>query len=299
MTAAFDEEVSRRLQEVPPDHLFHYTGPEGLIAICRTKQLYAGRAQDMNDQSEQKLAVELTELTIRNRLNSVGNPNYITDDRISRFVRHLADGLYETNRQLYTVSLSSERDVLSQWRVDCPRSGGGALGLPARHLRRVADEQGFYLAKCIYDWSQQYTFVDIMLNRTIERFVNALTKDNEGVVIPVYSREHAALLAEYGPLIKHGSFAEEHEWRLVSKPRQINDSRLIYRGSPSGIRMFYPFELFTSTNPSFDLAQIATSPGIIVGPNIDSSAAQMAAQSLLNTSFGVGTWHGRTETPYR
>lgn len=299
MTTLFDEEVTRRLQEEPPDHLFHYTDPNGLIGICHSKQLYAGRAQDMNDQSEQQIAIELTELAISNRLNYPGNPFYITDDRVAKFVRHLTGALYEANRQIYTVSLSSERDVLSQWRAYCPRSGGGALGLPAAHLRRVAEEQDFYLAKCIYDHSEQYTFVDIMLNHTIERYLNALNEENEDIVTPVYSRNHAALLAEYGPLIKHHSFVEEHEWRLVSRPRQINDPKLVYRGSASGIRMYYPFYLFTARKPAFGLGEMATSPGIVVGPNTDSLGAQMAAQSLLNTSFGIGTWHARTESPYR
>ena len=48
--------IDSLLSDPPPRHLFHYTNPRGLEGICRSKQLWAGRAADLNNTSEQVLA---------------------------------------------------------------------------------------------------------------------------------------------------------------------------------------------------------------------------------------------------
>ena len=81
--------------------------------------MWAGRAADLNDANEHAYAFDIARLNIENWLE-FRTP---TDERVKRLLELVHHGMFETNRQIYTVSLSSERDVLSQWRAYCPRSG--------------------------------------------------------------------------------------------------------------------------------------------------------------------------------
>ncbi|MFC0681472.1 DUF2971 domain-containing protein [Lysobacter korlensis] len=289
--------VDSLLTEEPPKHLFHYTGGAGLIGILDSKQMWAGRAADLNDATEQKYAPEQARVYIAGILESASN----LDPRVAAQLERMRDSVHFTNRQVYTVSLSAERDVLSQWRAYCPRSGGVALGLPAHHLRSVANVQGFFLARCLYDGASQWRLIRELVDHHLESFVRQIERDpsreaEEGERCAV---SLAADLAQYGPLLKHPTFKEEFEWRLVSRPSHVGDARLHFMPGDSGLKVYMRFDLHTPEHPTMRSEESFGGPGAIVGPSTDIGAQQQAVQHLMAQKLGFSCWHGRTGTPYR
>ena len=100
--------VDAALSTSPPRHLFHYTDSAGLIGICTTKQLWAGRAADMNDSKEQSLLVEWVRLCIRNWLENRPPSDELTVSLLQLMCR----AVDSTNRQIYTVSFSTASATL-------------------------------------------------------------------------------------------------------------------------------------------------------------------------------------------
>ena len=277
--------------------MFHYTNPTGLLGICDAKQLWAGRASDMNDETEQLLAIERGRQDITNWLN-VRRP---ATQAVVELLERMRAEMQGANRQIYTVSLSVKRDVLSRWRAYCPRSGGAALGLPAAQLRAAAHDQGFYLARCLYDNASQWRLIHELVQNHVDTYSVkcANSPDGESKHAEAAVKALAQDVARYGPLIKHESFAEEHEWRLVSAPSHVADARLIFRPGATGYRVYLLFDLLTPSHPTFDTSVPGDGPGVVVGPSVDSNAEQLAVQMVLDKNFGSGCWHGRTDSPYR
>ncbi len=146
--------IDSLLARVPPVHLFHYTSPDGLIGILKSMTLWATHPSFMNDRKEQLHAVEIAQNALYNYSKNQYASMY-SDEEHALF-ESLSANIHATNRQIYTVSLTAQGDLLQQWLAYCPRSGGYALGLPSYHLRVVGEEQGFYLTPCIYENVDQY-----------------------------------------------------------------------------------------------------------------------------------------------
>lgn len=125
------------LRTARPSHLYHYTGPTGVVGILSSRTLWAGRPADMNDSTEQLLAHRHA-LT---RLRAKKFPERSFGEGMVQYAQELLSGstfFRSSHSRAYTVSLSSERDSLEQWRAYCPRSGGVALGFSTAHIGAVA-----------------------------------------------------------------------------------------------------------------------------------------------------------------
>ena len=151
-------ELWRLLSRPRPSHLYHYTGPAGVIGILKSRALWAGRPADMNDSTEQLLAhafaqESLARLVFPRRSFGEGMVQYALENIAG-------PRTWGESSRAYTVSLTSEMDSLEQWRAYCPRSGGVALGFATDHLENVAKDQGFLLAPCTYDELTQRAVVE-------------------------------------------------------------------------------------------------------------------------------------------
>ena len=297
------------LHRESPTHLYHYTGPAGAIGILQSRKLWAGRPADMNDATEQLLAQEYAELELR-RLNfptnsfGEGMVEYALD-----MLRLRRPVLLSASR-VYTVSLTSEGDSLEQWRAYCPRSGGVALGFQSEHLRLVAADQGYLLAPCVYD-----TETHLALVRQIVKHHLVLWNERRALELPREGISGHLVnnliedLERFAPLIKHGSFSAEHEWRLIS-PHSSETHDLQYRqiAGPSGIKVFLEFDLLTDAHPEM-LAVAPEDSGAyrpdqqpfvpVIGPSLDFAGMHEAIRTLIPKEFGWVAVVGQTESPYR
>ncbi|WP_284976093.1 DUF2971 domain-containing protein [Arthrobacter sp. efr-133-TYG-104] len=289
------------LNRPKPVHLYHYTGPAGVIGILSSRTLWAGRPADMNDATEQILAREyaleiLSSLEFPNRSFGEGMVQYALEH-----LSHPWRLRFEGSRA-YTVSLTSERDSLEQWRAYCPRSGGVALGFSTDHLVNVAADQGFILVPCVYDRPTHREITGQIVKYHLGSWNKRrpLEAPRQGISSHLV-RDFIADLERFAPLLKHPSFAAEREWRLISPlvGEGIN-SEFIHVPSASGIKQFQSFSLLTAQHPSIPVKgydRQGFRP--VIGPNLDPGGMEEAIRTLVPREFGWLYGIDRTESPYR
>ena len=264
----------------------------------------------MNDSTEQLLAHEyahriLSGTHFPDRSFGEGMVQYALEllDRGARF-------RFDMSRA-YTVSLTSERDSLEQWRAYCPRSGGVALGFSAAHLAAVAADQGFILVPCVYAEAEQQAIVQQIVEHHIRIWNDRqpLTERRQGISSHLV-RDLVSSLERFAPLLKHPSFAAEREWRLISPlVGEHPGSGFIHLPGPTGIKQFQSFSLLTREHPTIadeygdqimgyvDGERQGFRP--IIGPSVDADGMDEALRALTPREFGWIFQVERTASPYR
>ncbi len=202
-------------------------------------------------------------------------------------------------RRIYVFSMSEERDLLSQWRAYCPKSGGYSIGFPSVQLRLMAAKQSFVLCRCVYDSGEQYQIVSDIVNSFLKIYKN---KTITGTTMDEARRETAYEFAQhlglYGSLLKHPSFQEEKEWRLTSMYIDEKISQIDFRAGTVGIVPFFKFNLTDDEHPNLTRMDDNNGSSVtVVGPTGDISAAQMAVQ-FAQTKYLGGACHGCSNIPY-
>lgn len=284
----------------PPERLFHYTSPAGLIGIAESKVLWATHVKFLNDAKELGHAVELARLVVRNHLNAPAYASAYTQperDLLEQISRYAG----AASADIYLGCLSEERDLLSQWRAYCPPNGGYSLGISSDQLAKMATAQDYMLSPAVYDERVQYMVVQEIITTQIREFRATLTPETglSPKDIETAGAECAREVSRFGPILKHRSFKEEREWRLISRSPGVNNPTVKYRAGRHSVVPYLHFALVSPQHP--DLNRHAQKDGllVVVGPTRDSSAAQFAIQSLGHNAFAPGWWHSSSETPYR
>jgi len=272
-----------------PDHLFHYTSVAGFHGIVTSRSVWATAAQYLNDSQEFRLAIDMA------RAKLAGLASEAASSGRCSLLLYLREQLERLEHYLVCVfSLSEERDLLSQWRAYCPPASGYAVGFRAPLLREVLAAQGCVLAPCQYQWENQ----ERLVAEALDPVVAALPSDppSDEASMKRLGEDHLPALFErlsrVAPLIKHESFHEEREWRVVWLPRPDTAHRLDYR---VGRTMMLPF-----TDIQLDGSPHGFPLGVItVGPTPHSYIANSAACGFMT---GVGVqWQAvrPSEIPYR
>lgn len=295
-----------------PGHLYHYTGPAGVVGILNSRTLWAGRPADMNDSTEQMLVHSYA----RNLLAGLRFPTRSFGEGMVQYARELLDepeAFRFALSRAYTVSLSSERDSLEQWRAYAPRSGGVALGFSSEHLGNVAADQGFLLAPCAYDEASHREIVRQIVVHHLAVWQNRMPLDTHRQGISSHLvRDLIADLERFAPLLKHPSFSAEREWRLISPlVGEGAAAQFVHIPATDGIKQYRTFSLLTPTHP-----RIPDNPagvGIviggplggqqgfrpIIGPSLNPLAMQEVVRTLTPPEFGRMWDVERTSSPYR
>lgn len=295
--------IKRIMATTPPPHLFHYTSSDGLIKIVQKKELWATHARFFNDLKELGHALDYVDNAIHNRLtaptyrDAYSGPEQNTFKLMNQYARALSPRVFN----VFVASLTKNGDQLSQWRAYCPPTGGYAIGFPSRQLIAMAEAQDFYLTPCVYDHEPQYLIVSEIIDYHMNRFRAQIgCWRNLGQAAEDTARAFALDISRYGPMLKHHSFHEEKEWRLVSPQLMVGDARIAYRPGRNSIIPYLPFRVASAQHRNLViLADRDNSLGVIVGPTADSDASAAAVESFLRAELGVAAWHGISEIPYR
>lgn len=289
----FSPTLDLALRRAPPSHLWHYTSADGLVSILKSTQIWASNIAFLNDTKEIEHAVDYAKNAIGNRLNRT---DLTSDERLA--LEEMSQACGSAAKRYYVASFSEDQDLLSQWRAYCPPGGGYSLGISSEHLLSVSRDQQFLLSPCIYDHRSQYQimveFTEFFLQIFRER---ALQQDDQLALRKNLAWEFAQHVTRFGPTLKHPTFQEEREWRLISPMVQEPHPHLDFRGTPSRVVPFYKFSLSTEAHP--DLVRAGTNQlTTIVGPTSDRDSSGMAVQFLMTSLFGTSR-SGSSEVPYR
>jgi hypothetical protein len=283
-----------------PPYLYHYTKQQGLIGIVKGKSVWATDIRYLNDTAEFRYAVDIaiTHLAAMSQEGKLPQPFV---DQVTGYLKR-PEGFY-----VFVFCLSAKRDLLSQWRAYGHGSDGFCIGFRAQDLRNAAAQQRFDLERCIYDVEEQKA----LMARTIDSRKTQLFRDadmfdipHKGLTPPYHPRRgadpsaaeiirnHAYLSAQelfgVAPTIKHPSFQEEEEWRLVWSPGWSEYERAIVKHRPSRT-MLIPYREFKlsvvddlgmSVDDDCGISEVIVGPTPYVELSIDSLKGFLKAQKL-------------------
>jgi len=220
---------------VPSDKiLYHYTTQDGLLGILKSKQLWVSSIRHLNDAAEFNYTTAFVRDTVTLKFFQETGP-------LNAFYGAVLDGLERLAAMtLYVGSFSQNGDVLSQWRAYTHSGIGFSLGFEYEYLRALAEAQHYQFLRCNYDETEHRQVIAQLMDEA-SRMVN--THEPHAVQLAIsffYDR-----LIKLAAVLKHPSFAEEKEWRLISEPAFRHVEQAFFRPGKSMLVPFRSFDLTT------------------------------------------------------
>lgn len=236
------DKITRSLFATPPaETLYHYTTLSGLLGIVGSGVLRASDIRYMNDSAELRHTLDLLNSHITRRIVAgVDNPAMLNE--LQEWLSHrIASGSL-----LMGASFRANGNLLSQWRGYSVHGKGVSLGFDPQHILRCARGQQFQVGKCLYDPSRQRALVDRIIDG-VEQLAAEQAPRGEA---PGGSSWHHVFeqvegdLLRIAAVLKHPSFEEEQEWRLVSPVIAHTDHPAVhFREGHSMLVPYYAFDL--------------------------------------------------------
>lgn len=254
----------------PPDYLYHYTDAKGLYGIFDKMAIWATNAGYLSDSKELSLAFEISESELEKERSKAKT---VEEQRLfAKMLRNLRNNSELDIRSNYVCSFSEISDSLSQWRAYCSE-GGYSLGLPSEFLKKRAELQRFALVPCIYEKQEQHGIIAEIISLCLYRFRNNKSKlvpEQINRKIDSVSYDFTLMVMQIAPIIKHKSFEEEKEWRLITLVDKPTRSHPEYRCGRSMLIPYRPFKLIDKSDILNDLQ-------VVVGPTPHPERAKESA----------------------
>lgn len=254
-------------------YLYHYCSNSAFHSIVSNKSVWLSSLTLSNDSMEGKLVSTL--------IKEIAKEDGLNDSDILRLqeslsvIENMFDGL--------GFCLSSERDLLSQWRGYGEDATGVSIGFSMKYLERFSestigsDKSGFTLSRVEYDRDIQMklllptykkikefidkgaykslghrTSLDIRAEGEITEDNIKILKANENLILT------ALVLFKDLFLLKNKAFKEEQEWRLISYLTDTPTDTCLFRAGHDRIVPYREYIL-----PSLDEKSITE---VILGP---------------------------------
>lgn len=210
--------VEKLFKEAPDKTLYHYTGIGGLLGIVESRTLWASHIYYLNDAAEIVYARDiLTKLIVKMKDGA--------SKKEKEFLGHFKHWLKTfgiNTYHLFIFSLSEEPNLLSQWRSYTPHGKGVSIGFSSNLILRMTEAQGLRIARCLYGRLEQEELMKGLLHKMLISFNKRKLSQNESKSIspPIYYgflEKFRGDILQLFSVIKHPSFKEEREWRIISK----------------------------------------------------------------------------------
>jgi hypothetical protein len=257
---------------MPPDRLYHYTNQQGLIGIIRDQTFWATKIAFLNDGRELSYGFDLA----RDYLSR--HKRFHADDTDGLVLRKLHEYIDRvSSMDVFVASFTGDGDLLSQWRGYGRPGDCYSLGFPSAYLAESWLSKMWDLAACIYDHDSQVRGITTIIEQAKDRFAflrdypDGTDKTPEKLAESV-GWEWIYKLVRLSARIKHPSFKEEAEWRLISSP--LTDSPRLFRPGRHTIIPYHALPL-----PDFRTVDLT----IRVGPTQHPSLAKAALFDLVST----------------
>jgi hypothetical protein len=244
------EDLTRELYaDIPQGTLYHYTTFSGLLGIVKCRALWASDIRYMNDSAEMRHTADLIAAEVRDRIDS-GHPNPVLLSQFVDWVTHRIT----SGHMLFGASFRSHGNLLSQWRGYSVPGKGVSLGFCPEYIRGCAAKQQCMIGKCIYEPARQR-----LLIRKVVDAMETLAEGRGGGEKPAAERSanyRAAFTAmetdllRIAAILKHPSFREEKEWRIVS-PVVANtaEAPILFREGHAMLVPYIEFDISLDDKP--------------------------------------------------
>ena len=277
------EAIEALLARRPDDYLFHYTGQSGLHGIVNSKEIWATHIDYLNDEFEFIHAKTLA-MQVLPSLSKKFN------DKISKLlIKEMKGCIDNAGINVCIVSFTENGDQLSQWRGYCKNSGY-SLGFNYDFLKNVAIRENWLLAPCIYDYDEQYQLMEKILLEVLANNREEYPTRTEDDYIA--GGDLGYLLNRTAAIFKNSAFAEEQEWRLISKPLSNKSSNFSFRVGSTSLIPYFKLNLDNETQP-FKIEELT------VGPSTHQKLAIDAARQFLYSSGHKKALIKESSIPYR
>ncbi|BHH83512.1 DUF2971 domain-containing protein [Desulforhopalus sp. 52FAK] len=208
------EITSKLYSYTPTERLYHYTTFSGLLGIIDSNKLWASDIRYMNDSAELKHTVDLIRIEITERVVS-GHPK---PDLLNEFLDWVTHRI-TNGHMLFASSFRANGNLLSQWRGYSRIGKGVSLGFRPGFILDCAQKQNFQIGKCVYKRKEQRCLISQIID-SVEVLADKIednldNKDRVSVYHEIFEKIESDLL-RIAAILKHPSFKEEEEWRIVS-----------------------------------------------------------------------------------
>jgi hypothetical protein len=272
--------------DIPKGLLYHYTTLNGLLGIVRSNTLWASDIRYMNDSAELKHSADLIRVEVQKRITrgrgKVGLLGQFTD-----WISHrITNG-----HMLFGASFRSDGNLLSQWRGYSSNGKGVSLGFSADYILQCAQKQQFQIGKCIYEPAVQRKLIGQVIDAIeshVEKHISGSTSRQQLAAIYQSVFENIEIdLLRIAAILKHPSFREEKEWRIVSPViTDCKDSPVLFREANAMLVPYMEFCLQVETGYPLQLDHLYLGPTSNI--NISMNSLKMfLEQNGIAPSFGI------------
>jgi hypothetical protein len=239
----------------PADFVYHYTNTSGLLGIISTGRLWATDIEFMNDAEELAYARATVLDDLRARSDEIVPPHEDSADGMRAAVlRNVASELeqspqaqFSTTYHVYATCFCEKGDLLSQWRA-YGGDGGYAIGFRTASLLEMSTPRGpVHFTKVTYGLNDARPDLDAMIEEVAHNVAGF-----PGATGNIRLME---LVLPMVAAIKHPTFAEEQEWRLLSTSWGVPEA-LCFRPGSVGLVPYIEADL-----PDSAVAQVIIGPG--------------------------------------
>jgi len=232
--------------------LYHYCSPEAFISIIENRSIWLSSLSLSNDSAEGAVFHELLQQVYENDSRS--------HSEFSRIVSVLSSARHSI--PTLGFCLSSEGDLLSQWRGYGNNGMGFSIGFNSIELRRLLDDEKLIpslttFSKIEYDMTKQLDLVRPIYEIVIDSLIDRVPTAGKllGGVPPGFDYERdleegiAAVMIDlinHLPLaytLKGNAFQEEREHRIISSFSTKNDSSIKHRADGNRIKPYIEISL--------------------------------------------------------
>lgn len=263
------ELFEEHFDQTPQKPIYHYTSQSGLIGIFQNKEIWASKIQYLNDSTEFSYAFDL----LRSRLDS--NKYSGLNEKLKKGLTEIVSG--SENLNIFAASFSEEGDLLSQWRAYCPENGGYNIGFKYSDLKWALQNFEFNIVPCEYSMSRQKELIDDIIDSHIMEY-NPENLDDWRNNLHNFEEKFIQL----APTLKHPSFHQEKEWRIISGVTNYANSNVAFRPGKSMMVPYFEFEL-SEPNAPFDFHEV------YVGPTPHQELARHSVIGLMYNSENTQT----------
>lgn len=246
--------TARLFSDEPEETLYHYTTFKGFLGIVDSGVLWASDLRYMNDSAELLHAADLMREEVKILIaNGHEHPSLLTQ-LLEWMEYRVSDG-----HMVFAASFRSNGNLLSQWRGYSSVGKGVSLGFHPQYVTQCARQQGFQVGRCIYDSEAQRQII-----RTILAGIVQLAEENPQVTANDYRALFEKVegdLLRIASILKHPSFQEEEEWRIVSPAiADYTSNQVHFREGTSMLVPFSEFHLFPLNGRSVPLEHMFLGP---------------------------------------
>lgn len=290
------QDITAKLySDIPRERLYHYTNFTGLLGIVGARALWASDIRYMNDSAELKHTADLIRSEITRRIGS-GHPR---PDLLNHFLDWVTHRI-TNGHMLFAASFRSNGNLLSQWRGYSRLGKGVSIGFNPEYILRCASSQSFQIGKCIYDSRQQDRLIRQVIDavealaREHDRLKACPTGEGDRCYQDIFQLIESDLL-RIAAILKHPSFREEEEWRIISPVvTDFVSAPVLFREGASMLVPFIQFELLGENESPIALEHLflGPTPNITISMN---SLTMFLAKNGIQPSKGISY----CQIPYR